>query len=347
MRRSFTRRARVAYYLAWPPMAALVAVVLNLRGHPWIEAVILGISLCTPYALICGASYYMANALPLRRTRLAQVLPGLVGASALAGGLWAGVAYGLALVLPDAIGQRLYLQLEVLFGIGVGYFALSLVFHYLILTLEEARRIEVREKEARVLKREAELRALKFQVNPHFMFNSLNAIAALTSSEPEQARRMCLLLSDFLRASLQMGDRQSVSLREELDLVRGYLEVERVRFQERLQVRENVEEECLGAQFPPLLLQPLVENAIKHGVAGLEDGGEITLEVRRDSDRLCVAVENPFDPAIESQPGSGRGLGIVEDRIRAFAGKEARMVISKTENRFRVEIRMPAGDESQ
>ena len=96
-----------------------------------------------------------------------------------------------------------------------------------------------------------------------------------------------------------------------------------------------------------MLLQPLVENAIKHGVAGLEDGGEITLEVRRDSDRLCVAVENPFDPAIESQPGSGRGLGIVEDRIRAFAGKEARMVISKTENRFRVEIRMPAGDESQ
>jgi two-component system, LytTR family, sensor histidine kinase AlgZ len=205
----------------------------------------------------------------------------------------------------------------------------------------------MQEKEVRAPKREAELRALRFQVNPHFMFNSLNAIAALTSTEPEQARRMCLLLSDFLRASLRMGERTSVPLKEELDLVRGYLEVERVRFPDRLEVKENIQEDCLGIQFPPLLLQPLVENAIKHGVAGLEDGGQIKLEAGKDSDWLRVAVENPYDPEVEPQPGSGRGLAIVEDRIRAFAGKDARMVISKTESRYRVEITMNVGEGSQ
>ncbi len=345
MQRSFTRRARTAYFLAWLPMAALLSVVLSLRGLPWIEALSLGVGLCLPYALVCGSSYYMARAMPLTSVRLLQVLTSLVGASALAGGMLAGMAYSVSQLLPEAAADRLIGQLWVLFGLGVAYFVLSLVYHYLILALEETRRVEVREQEARVLTREAELRALKFQVNPHFLFNSLNAIAALTTSEPEQARRMCQLLSSFLRTSLRLGDQDAVTLEEELGLVRSYLDIELVRFSDRLTVEENVQENCLKLMIPPLLLQPLIENAVKHGIGTLQDGGTITLNVSRENKRLYISVENPLDPDEPARPGSGHGLQIVEERLGAFYGKDARIVIDKNRSRFRIELKIPVEED--
>jgi sensor histidine kinase YesM len=334
---SFTRRARIAYYVAWVPMAALVAVVLHLRGMPWTLALAIGLPLCVPFALVCGSSYYMARAMPLRGSRLAQVLTSLLASSVLVGGLWAVLALAVANALP---GSHLMDQLGILFGMGVGYFVLSLIFHYLILAMEETRRIEDLEKEARVLAREAELRALKFQINPHFLFNSLNAIAALTSTSPEQARRMCQLLSSFLRDSLRLSDRRSIPLREELSLVRTYLDIELVRFADRLGIDEHVDESCLGEPIPPLLLQPLVENAVKHGISALEDGGTIDLSVARDPG-LTIRIENPLDPGSPARPGTGRGLAIVEERLTAFYGKHARMVVDRRPGSFLVRLEIP------
>jgi LytS/YehU family sensor histidine kinase len=265
----------------------------------------------------------------------------LLGASGLAGLAWAGLAYGVSFALPDATGTRLHGQLWILFGMGVAYFALSLVFHYLVLALEETRSVEMREKEARVLTREAELRALRFQINPHFLFNSLNSIAALTTSSPDQARRMTQLLSSFLRASLRLGDRQNIPLREELQHVRDYLDIERVRFTDRLRVVEQIDEGSLNALVPPLLLQPLVENAVKHGIAGLEDGGTVTLSVTGKADRLALAVENPVDAQQASGTDGGHGLSNVRERLQAYYGKEARMVVDRKPGLFRVELNLP------
>jgi hypothetical protein len=342
MNPSFTRRARVAYYLAWLPMAALVAVVLNLRGHPWWESLAVTLPLSVLYALVCGSSYYMARAMPLRRTRLVPVVLSLVAASTIAGIAWAGLAYALARSLPDPAGSRLANQLWILLGIGTGYFVLSLVYHYLILAMEEARRAEHQADEAKVLTRDAELRALRAQINPHFLFNSLNSIAALTTVDPEQARRMCQLLSEFFRTTLRLGDREGVSLKEELSLIRCYLDIEQVRFGDRMSFREQIDKRCLEKIFPPLLLQPLVENAVKHGVASLVEGGQIVLEARLDGERLTVAVENPIDPDRLTRPGSGKGLRIVEERLRSFFGDAARMVVNQSQERFRVELRVPA-----
>jgi LytS/YehU family sensor histidine kinase len=275
--------------------------------------------------------------MPLRGSRLTQVLTSLLGSSVLTGGLWAALAYALANIFPDS---GLMEHLGVLFGMGVGYFVLSLVFHYLILAMEETRRIEDLEKEARVLAREAELRALKFQINPHFLFNSLNAIAALTSTSPEQARRMCQLLSSFLRDSLKLSDKRSIPLKEELGLIRNYLDIELVRFADRLGIEEHVDESCLDEPIPPLLLQPLVENAVKHGISTLEEGGTIDLSVTKDPD-LAISVQNPLDPATGSASGTGRGLAIVEERLGAFYGKHARMVVHRRQDSFQVVLEIP------
>ncbi len=340
---SFTRRARIAYYVAWLPMAALTAVVLHLGGMRWSHALCIGLPLCVPFALVCGSSYYMARAMPLKGGRLVQVLTSLLASSVLTGGLWAALAIAVAYVSP---GSRLAEQAGILFGMGVGYFVLSLVFHYLILAMEETRRVEDLEREARILAREAELRALRFQINPHFLFNSLNSIAALTSISPERARRMCQLLSSFLRDSLRLSDRRSIQVREELSLVRTYLDIEVVRFADRLAVDERVDPSCLDDPVPPLLLQPLVENAVKHGISTLEEGGTIRLTLAKDQD-LTIRIANPVDQGTAARPGTGtgtgtgRGLAIVEERLAAFYGKHAWMVVSRQPGMFEVLITIP------
>jgi hypothetical protein len=340
MSRPFTSRARTAYYLAWLPMLALLAVLLGLGGIRWWAAAILALALGAPYALVCGSSYYMARALPLKRARLLQVLANLLGASLVASVAWAGVGYLVGRLLGGPTGDRLAAQADVLFGVGLAFFALSLAFHYLILALEAIRSAERDVDRARVLTREAELRALRAQIDPHFLFNSLNSIAALTALDPGRAREMCQLLADFFRSTLRLGDLARHPLGAELELARRYLEIELVRFADRLTVDEDVEPECLDVPLPPLLLQPLVENAIVHGAAELAADARIGILVRRDDGRVLVRVENDCDP--DEPAGSGRGLAIVEQRLRAFYGGAARMVVGRERGRFRVELLLPA-----
>src|SRR6202007_707791 len=143
---------------------------------------------------------------------------------------------------------------------------LSIALHYMFIAVQASRQSEI-------LTRDAELRALKAQINPHFLFNRLNSIAALAVSDGARAREMCIRLSDFLRNTLGLGERESVTWKDELELVRAYLDVEKVRFGSRLAVEMNVSGECAECQVPPLVLQPLIENAVKHGIATLVDGG--------------------------------------------------------------------------
>jgi len=342
MSRSFTSRARIAYYLAWLPMIALLAVLLGLSGIDWLSAGILGLGLGAPYALVCGSSYYMVRALPLRRARWAQVLTNLLGASLVASAIWSGVGYLVGQLLGGRTGELLSDQVALLFGVGVGFFAISLAFHYLIIALQAIHSAERNADQARVLTREAELRALRAQIDPHFLFNSLNSIAALTAVEPARAREMCQLLSEFFRSTLRLGDRSRHPLGEELVLARRYLDIELMRFEDRLTVDEQVERECLDVELPPLLMQPLVENAVKHGVAGMTDEARIGIRIRGEGRDVLVSVVNDRAPEAESAGRSGKGLAIVEERLRAFYGGAAGMVVRKDEDSFSVELRLPA-----
>jgi LytS/YehU family sensor histidine kinase len=285
----------------------------------------------------------MARAMPLRRTHLTQMLGSLIAAAVMASGMWTAVAWAVSRLIPDPAAARLAAQLQVLFGMGVAYFILSLTFHYLVLAVEETRRAERTADEAQILTREAKLTALRAQINPHFLFNSLNSIAALTLTDGEQARHMCQLLSTFLRSSLAMGDRATVTMKEELALIRNYLEIEQVRFQDRMAVEEHIDDKALSTPVPALLLQPLVENAVKHGIGNLETGGVIKLAITGRPDGVTVTLENPIDPGAAPKPGTSKGLSIVRDRLQTFYGDEAKMVVQKDPDRYRVRIRIPNG----
>ena len=192
-----------------------------------------------------------------------------------------------------------------------------------------------------MLAREAELKALKAQINPHFLFNSLHSISALTTVDARARATCAIRLSDFLRSSLRLGDRGTIPFSEELALARTYLDVEQVRFGERLCVAEDIEPGCGDCEVPPLLVQPLVENAIKHGIATLVEGGEISMRARRSSDGLRFVIENPFDPEAPSTHRNGIGLANVRNRLEARYGNAARMEVQVDANRYRVILWLP------
>ena len=340
-------RGRVTLYLiAWLPLAGLLGYLLSVTGKlPLLQSEALTVPLSLFYALVCLAPWYMCKALPLGPSQILRLLGNHTPAALVAGLLWIIAAKGLALALArlyfPQLDQEFSPQLPLLFGIGVLLYMLSVALHYVLLSVESSREAETREQEARALAREAELKALKAQINPHFLFNSLNSISALATVDGARAREMCIKLSDFLRSTLNLGDKTSISFKEELGLAKAYLDVEQVRFGARLRTAFQADPGCNGCIVPPLFLQPLVENAVKHGVAGMVDGGTIEVFACCENGWLRVKVENDFDP--DAPPASRHGLGLqnVRGRLRALYENQARLDTQLSSGRFVVQVELP------
>jgi two-component system sensor histidine kinase AlgZ len=330
-------RRLLLYLLVWIPIAALLTYVTWASGPmSWIETAAALAPACLVYAFACLSPWYLCRFLPLRISNLSRLAP-TWGAASLAG---SAVLVGCVRVAAPA-SKLPTPQLAPLAGMGVLLYLLSAGVHYAALAVESSREAERRAAEARTLARDAELQSLKMQLNPHFLFNSLHSIAALATLDGTRAREMCVRLSDFLRSSLGLGSRESIPLCEELALARSYLEVEQVRFGERLKVEEEIEAACEDCAVPALLLQPLVENAVKHGIAGLVEGGSIRLAARRRGADVSITVENAFDPEMPPARKSGLGLVHVRRRLEVRYGDDASFDASARDGVYRVTLRLP------
>jgi len=206
----------------------------------------------------------------------------------------------------------------------------ALLQHYEALQL--ARR---REAEAVALVREAELRALQYQIHPHFLFNTLNSISSLVAGgRGDEATRMIARLGDLLRTTLKRSDQREVSLAEELSLTEHYLDIEKARLGARLQVTLRVGPGLLQARVPPLLLQPLVENAIRHGIALRPTGGALALHIEREGEALIIELCNDGMPAAtpeRAEPSTAIGLANVRQRLDALYPGQHQMVFAVDE----------------
>src|SRR4029453_2229206 len=178
---------------------------------------------------------------------------------------------------------------------------------------------------------------------PHFLFNSLQSISALTTADPAAARRMCLLLADFLRDTLALGARERIPLVSELALARRFLAIEQVRFGDRLRVDVESPAAAGASEVPPLLLQPLVENAVTHGIAHMLDGGAVTIRAEARPTSLVLLVENPCDPARPPARGPAPGLGLrnVRHRLQSEYGEDALLQAGESNGRFVARIELP------
>lgn len=236
-------------------------------------------------------------------------------------------------IVPTFIFYSLY-WFWFYFSWTTAYLALS----YSITVQEQERHAA----ELTVMAQEAQVRALRYQINPHFLFNTLNAIAALIRDAPERAEDMVVQLSDFFRRSLAVNPMEDLTLAEEVELQRLYLEIERTRFPERLRLDVALDGDSAGAKVPALLLQPLVENAVKHGVARSEGTTSIRIRARVDGPELEIVVENDAAAEGPGSPGEKVGLRNVAERLRSRFGDQASLTSGAVAgDGFRNTLRIP------
>lgn len=343
-----TRNRFGLYLLAWIPLAAILVFLTTAGGTlHWLESAAIVVPLCVVYAFICLSAWYTAKSAPIQRETALRLTLGHSAAAALVSSLWVGLAWTLVYALSkttafQGLDQRFAPQTRIFFGAGFLLYLLAVAYHYVLLSLEASREAEAQALQSNVLARDAELKALKAQVNPHFLFNSLNSISALTSVNPAKAREMCILLAEFLRMTLGLGEKTTIPLSEELALLDRFLAIEKVRFATRLKVEEEIQEESKPLLVLPLLLQPLVENAVLHGIANLPEGGTIRVASRSRDGRLHITIENTFDPESTPARPAGMGLANVRRRLEGRYGGEASMQVSADANQFRVQLSLPA-----
>lgn len=214
--------------------------------------------------------------------------------------------------------------------------------------LREARRARERDLAAVELAgalARSELQALKMQLHPHFLFNALNAIAVLTDESPSDARRAILVLADLLRATLASGTAQEIPLGQELDLLRRYLEIERLRFSDRLHVDVDVPDALLTARVPAFILQPLVENAVRHGIAPRAAPGAIAVRATNGANELTLEVWNDGTlPADAATAGGGIGLATTRARLARLYGERASLALAEAAGGVSATVRLPLTD---
>jgi hypothetical protein len=336
------RRVRV-FLLVWPIAGAALGVLPLLwaggDSRDWWAAAVWGEIFAFPLL----ATSYVFKAAPISTSRPSRVVATVGAAAVLSVGIWLELGeLWFWLMSPWAPSPRVIFN-----GMTTPAASLALLLFVLMTAMQHAlaagdeRQAAVeRALEAEIATREAELRTLRAQVDPHFLFNCLHAISSLIASNPAQARGMCVELAEFFRESLRVGTRPRIPMAAEAELIRRYLDLEQLRFGDRLQATVTIAADAETALVPPLLLQPLAENAVRHGIATMVEGGDVTMAVRRTGDRLEVTMENPYD-ADGRRGGGGLGLANVRARLEASYRGRATLKVQSSGSRFRAEITLP------
>lgn len=326
-------------------LAALIAPIMVADPGPLLPKVAIALPPAILFGFLAVAARYPCRAMPLRPDRALGIAATQIAAALAVGAVWA-VSWrswtatlnragldstpwsGASLGSAAAAGAILYLM--------------AAAVHYLLLEMESAGAARQAALRYEILARDAELRSLKSQIDPHFLFNSLNAVASLCGSNPDEARRMAQRLADFFRGSLRVAPRRIIPLEDELRLVSGYLEIEKVRFGDRLEVRVDADPRARLCLVPPLILQPLIENAVRHGIAPMVDGGTIDVTASVGDGVLTIRCSNPADPDRVTRRGEGIGIANVRGRLAAIYDDRAALEVEEADGAFSACLTLPA-----
>ena len=280
------------------------------------------------------------------RLKIVQLIPRVIGASILFGALFI-LVHTFVSESFIAGGEFELVGLEMLqltLNLAVIFMLWSLLY-FLYHFIRNYRREEIKNLQWQALQNEIELNKLKSQLNPHFIFNSMNIIRALVDEDPQKSKDSITRLSNILRSSLLMGRKKVISLQEELNLVNDYLNLELTRFEERLSLEIQVQEGCKDHLLPPMILQTLVENAIKHGISKLPEGGNVKLYAFKEQDKLKIEIVNSGQLSELKKKEDERGFGLPNtiERLKLLYGKEANFkIFNLNETEVKVELLIPA-----
>ncbi len=227
---------------------------------------------------------------------------------------------------------------------GMFYYSLFILVYYVVVYYQDIQHKIKEESTLKTLIKEVELNALKNQINPHFLFNSLNSVSSLTITSPERAQEMIIKLSEYLRYSLSNKEQQVTTLETELENIKLYLEIEKIRFGDRLSFQFNCDNASLKATIPAMILQPLFENAIKHGVYESVETVDVVFNVKLHQSNLNISLVNDFDPEAKKTKGEGIGLKNTRERLFLIYKKNDILRINKAENKFIIDLNIPQND---
>lgn len=334
---------RIIFILVWLVLLADNAMVIHFFGMPWTAAII---DSAIGNTLLLLASLLVMNTLRFYLPRGTQYI-NIFSICLFLTILWLILTkLFLRLALSDYEGYSNLLQHSLSIRFSIAFLLLGCITLISILwyNQQEQKEKEERKTDAEKLAKEAELFKLRQQLQPHFLFNSLNSINALIGSRPVEARKMVQQLSDFLRGTIRKEETQWVTFQEELQYLQLYLDIEKVRFGNRLTTVIEMDENTEQLKLPTLLLQPIVENAIKFGLYDTTGETVIRLFAKKVEDDLIIRVENPFDPETSSpKQGIGFGLKSVQRRLYLlFARTDLLETIAK-ENIFTTIVKVPQG----
>ncbi len=335
------QRSLLIYSLVWFTMAALNGGLVWYFERSFLSAIITDALLSNfTFAFLGLLAWYPTRYIPFHKhTPIYSVLTHVV-AGLLVLAAWMFVSVGLLSVLfSHDPGYIKFLDDSMVWrGMlgGLVYLVLVLVY-YLASSAEKLRERTQHEEQLKTLVRESELSMLKSQINPHFLFNSLNSVASLTMSSPAEARDMIIRLSDFLRYSLKHRENEFVPLKEELGRMEDYLAIEKVRFGDKLRYEFEISAACENFPVPTMIFQPLFENAIRHSVYESTEPVNIKFVCSPEADVMKAVVINDYDPDVPARKGTGLGLQNVRQRIDLvyegrgsvrWAGKEGEFSVS-------------------
>lgn len=342
-----TNRVRfIVWWLVWIFLALGQSLLFYFANGSFIEISILdsllSLIIYSGIALSLWYPFWYFNSGNPRATAL---ISNLVASGAISVSLWVLLTkFIMTSVIPELSNYKAFWDATFPYRIGTGVFIYGLIIltYYLFVSLSNLSEKNAKEARLESLVKETELKMLRSQINPHFLFNSLNSISSLTITDPEKARDMVVKLSEFMRYALSRKDELPVTLHNELENLRLYLDIEKVRFGDKLSIEELIDPSCLGLKIPVMLLQPLFENAIKHGVYESTESVRIITTAKINEGYVEINISNNYDPSPSLKKGTGTGLLNVERRLELFYGKKASIKTTRENNIYTVSLYIPA-----
>ncbi len=333
--------------LFWSPfIAGVILLQSRLGGLELAEAAVLVGPLMAVGLFIGLSIWFPCRIISFERYSPVQVFSRHLLSGALMISVWlmGGVLYSEILDSSREIPvwrERFDHALPLLAATGLLIYLTFCLIYYMVLALEKSRRAEQRALENSLSASRAELTALKASVHPHFLFNSLTSLSALTRKSPEEAQKMSLQLADFLRYSLSYGKQEWVQVKDELEHIENYLGIEKIRFGDKLNLDFTVDPDALEERLPPFSLLPLMENAVKHGFLPTQEAGTLSMDIKKTPHSLVIVVENPDERSFRAKPGEGFGLIGLNKRLTNAYEEGASLKVSRDDKIFQVTLVLP------
>jgi sensor histidine kinase YesM len=336
--------------LFWGPIVFCVTLLQSsLSGSTLSDAALLVGPPMVIQLFICLSIWFPCKTIAIDRYNFLQVVARHVLAAVFMTSLWMLLSALYVEILGNFMEEakwKVFFDDAFLLLMGTGlflYFMFALIY-YMVLALDKGRKAEQNALENLLAASAAELSSLKASIHPHFLFNSLTSLSVLTRKSPELAQKTSLQLADFLRYSLNYGQQEWARIQDEIEHIKDYLGIEKLRLGDRLQVDYIIDHDALKEELPPFTLLPLIENAVKHGFEQSLEPGTLTLSVRKAPKKMTIEVVNPYDEDSRAKHGEGFGLIGLNKRLRNAYNGEADVVISKNQGVFKVTLTLPLRD---